>query len=133
MLSSLPDDIVPIAKDKTAVVAALGRVNIGSIASSKTSTGATGNSKDNSAKEIVGTSATPLKPAVEIPVILPNINTCKSMDGVKLTSNKLSAKTNAMMLYIILPILVTNKLREVDTSEWYMFLFIMDIASTIAG
>ena len=73
MLSSLPDDKVPIAKDRTAVVAALGRVNIGSTASSKISIGPTGNSKYASAKAIVGTTATPLKPAAEIPVILPNI------------------------------------------------------------
>ena len=117
MVSSLPDDKVLMAKDRTAVVAALGRVNIGSIASSKTSIGPTGNSKFVSANAIVGTTETPFKPAAEIPVIIPSIITCKRMNGVKRTSNKLSANIIAIILYMIFPILDTSKLSDADTSE----------------
>ncbi len=60
-----------IAIDNTAVVAALGKVSIGSTAYSKTSTGGTGNANAVSARAIVGTIDKPVKPAAEIPVTIP--------------------------------------------------------------
>ena len=65
-VASLSAEITEIASDSTAVVAALGKVRIGSIASNRTKTGGTG-TEDNQCDMTDGTTATPLRPAAEIP------------------------------------------------------------------
>ena len=109
--------MVHIAIDNTAVVAALGKVSIGSTANNKTRTGGTGKARAVNARAIVGTTETPVRPAADIPVTMPKTSTSKSLYGVKDTSNKFNAKVIAMILYIIFPILDTNKLNDAATSD----------------
>ena len=111
------EHIVHIAIDKTAVVAALGSVRIGSTASKSTRTGGTGNANAVSANPIVGTTETPVRPAAEIPVTIPSTSTSTSLYGVNVTSNKFNANIMATILYIIFPMLDTNKLNEAATSD----------------
>ena len=73
------EQIVQIAMDKTAVVAALGNVRIGSTANNKTSTGGTGKANAVSARAIVGTTETPVKPAADTPVTIPKTITSRSL------------------------------------------------------
>ena len=70
----LSEHMVHIAMDNTAVVAALGSVSIGSTANNRTRTGGIGKAKAVKAKPIVGTTDTPVKPAADIPVTIPNIS-----------------------------------------------------------
>ena len=76
-----------------------------------------GKAKAVKAKPMVGTTDTPVKPAAEIPVTIPKIRVSRSIDGVNFTSNRLSANIIATILYIIFPMLVTNKLSEAATSD----------------
>ena len=64
-----------IAKERTPVIAALAKVSIGSIAIKRIKIGGRGTLKYAKAKPIVGRTATPFRPAAEIPVNIPKIRT----------------------------------------------------------
>lgn len=79
MSTFLSEQMVHIAIDNTAVVAALGKVSIGSTAKSKTRTGGTGKASAVKARAMVGTTETPVSPAADIPVTIPRTSTSKSL------------------------------------------------------
>ena len=98
MVSFGSEQIVQIAIDNTAVVAALGNVRIGSTANNKTSTGGTGSTSAVSARAMVGTTDTPVNPAADTPVTIPSTITSSSLYGVKVTWKRFNANTMAIIL-----------------------------------